>query len=68
MVTYNTSVTKNTGVLASDKQWFNKLSHLIDNPNYRVFIGKNAREYVIKNFSSDAIIPKWENALNHILS
>lgn len=67
IVTYNTSIGKNDGILAKDKEWFNKLSKLIENPDYRVFIGKNARKSVEDNFSAEAIIPQWEKALKSIL-
>lgn len=68
IITYNDSVTKTTGILSKDNQWFNKMSKLIDNPDYRVFIGKNARKYIEEKFSSDSIIPKWEYVIKKELS
>lgn len=49
-----------TGFIVKDfQEMLNKLEILINNPNLRNKMGKNAREYA-KNFNWDVIVKKWE--------
>lgn len=43
---------KKTGFLCeNDDDWFNFISHLVDNDDFRIRVGKNARKYVIEHFN-----------------
>jgi glycosyltransferase involved in cell wall biosynthesis len=64
---YSDSVKKNTGILCSDSDWFNKLDKLVSDAEYRTFIGKNARKHVIDNWSAEVIVPKWKDTLDKLL-
>jgi glycosyltransferase involved in cell wall biosynthesis len=58
---------KKTGLISSDKDWFKHLSELIEFPELRVKLGKNAREAVLKNWSADKQIKHWKKALDSII-
>jgi len=58
---------KKTGLISSDKDWFKHLSELIEFPDLRVKLGKQAREAVLKNWSADSQIKHWKKALDSII-
>lgn len=64
---YKMSVTKNTGFLCNtEKEWFNTLVKLIENKDLRVKIGKQAKEYVLSEFT-DKAVKDWIKTLDILL-
>jgi glycosyltransferase involved in cell wall biosynthesis len=56
-----------TGLLVKDNEWVKTLSKLIENPDVRVKLGKQAREAVLKNWSADKQIKHWKRAIDSII-
>lgn len=64
---YSESVTKQTGFLCKEKDWFKTLSKLIESPELRVKIGKQAREHIVKNWNADVKIKDWKTTIDKLL-
>jgi glycosyltransferase involved in cell wall biosynthesis len=64
---YTESVTKETGFLCKEKDWFKTLCKLIEKPDLRVKIGKQARQHIIDNWNADVKIKDWKKALDKLL-
>lgn len=57
------------GFLAKDdKEWFEKLSLLIENRDLRTGMGQKAREFVEANYSVDTTFPKFKEILENVIS
>lgn len=57
-----------TGLLATPDQWYEKLKFLIDHPETRQLIGRNAKEYVTDSWSIANHGEKWRKAIDTILA
>lgn len=56
-----------TGLIAKDNEWVRQLSRLIENPDLRVKLGKQAKEAVLDNWTADKQIRHWKKALDSII-
>lgn len=57
-----------TGVIANADEWYEKLKYLLENPQERVKIGKQAKKYVIENWQIESHGHKWEEAIEKVLN
>lgn len=58
----NIEDTKYMTVVTNPKNWMREIETLIEMKDIRKNMGKNAREYVIENYSIEKHINQWENA------
>jgi glycosyltransferase involved in cell wall biosynthesis len=52
---------------ATEEEWYEKLSLLIENPEIREKMGLRERDFVVKNYSFEVAAPKLIFALNYLL-
>lgn len=60
-------VNRETGILSKDNEWYDNLKLLIDNKDLRLQIGKNAKEYVTKEWHIKKHIYKWKDVIDTLL-
>jgi len=63
----DTIVDGTTGLIADEKEWYDKLKLLIDNKNLREEIGINANMYVSKHWHIKEHVKKWKEAIDMLL-
>jgi len=61
-------ITSDNGILIKDNsKWLEEIKKLKENKELRVSMGKNAKEYVLKNYNINNNYHKWANAYKTIL-
>lgn len=57
-----------TGILCKDNEWEDKLELLINDEKKRKYLARDARNYVLENWTYDKHIHKWEEAFVSVLN
>ena len=56
-----------TGLLAKDDEWEEKLALLIEDEKLRKYMGRDARKYVVDNWTYTRHAHKWEDAFKSVI-
>ena len=60
-------VNNKTGILSKDDEWEEKIEFLINNPDRRKYIARDARNFVIDEWNYSNHIHKWEEAFASVI-